>query len=120
MKRNIYLTFIGVGMLAFSSCVDSYEKLPVEQFTIDYVFSRTDSLGKKAVGFLDEIYNMLDYGHNRVNGDYLDAASDDAISIDASDPDVYKMYIKWLWGVILLIAVPLIWDGENIMLEFAR
>lgn len=91
MKRNIYLTFIGVGMLAFSSCVDSYEKLPVEQFTIDYVFSRTDSLGKKAVGFLDEIYNMLDYGHNRVNGDYLDAASDDAISIDASDPDVYKM-----------------------------
>ena len=52
MKRNIYLTFIGVGMLAFSSCVDSYEKLPVEQFTIDYVFSRTDSLGKKAVGFL--------------------------------------------------------------------
>ncbi len=30
------------------------------------------------------------------------------------------MYIKWLWGVILLIAVPLIWDGENIMLEFAR
>ena len=91
MKRNIYLTFIGVGMLAFSSCVDSYEKLPVEQFTIDYVFSRTDSLGKKAVGFLDEIYNMFDYGHNRVNGDYLDAASDDAISIDASDPDVYKM-----------------------------
>ena len=38
-------------MLAFSSCVDSYEKLPVEQFTIDYVFSRTDSLGKKAVAF---------------------------------------------------------------------
>jgi hypothetical protein len=32
-------------------------------------------------------------GHNGVGGDYLDAASDDAISIRTNDPDVYQLAI---------------------------
>ena len=32
-------------------------------------------------------------GHNGVNGDYLDAASDDALSVNSGDPDVYKLAV---------------------------
>ena len=92
MIRNKCFTLIGVGLLlAAISCTDGYEPEPVEKFTLDIVFSRTDSAGLKATGFLNNIYSHLENGHNRVGGDYLDAASDDAISIDNSDPEVYKL-----------------------------
>lgn len=92
MKRNICIITCGIGLFVLS-CTDSYEKIPVEQFTMEYVFSRADSTGQKAKGFLNTIYDMLDNGHNRVGGDYLDAASDDAISINNDDPDVYQLAI---------------------------
>ena len=66
----------------------------MEKFTLDYVFSRVDSAGIQAKRFLNDIYlEHLYDGNNRVGGDYLDAASDDAISIDSSDPDVYKLLL---------------------------
>ena len=73
------------------SCSDGYEPEPVELVSLDFVFSRTDSLGTNAVKFLNNIYSELQNGHNRVGSDYLDAASDDAISINVADPDVYKL-----------------------------
>ena len=86
MIRNKYLTLIGVGLLFTAvSCTDGYEPEPVELVSIDFVFSKTDSLGTNAVKFMNNIYA------NRVGSDYLDAASDDAISINVSDPDVYKL-----------------------------
>ena len=95
MIRNKYLTFLGVGLLFIASaCNDGYETEPVEKFTLDYVFSRVDSAGIQAKRFLNDIYlDHLYDGNNRVGGDYLDAASDDAISIDSSDPDVYKLFM---------------------------
>lgn len=46
MIRNKYLTFLGVGLLFMASaCNDGYEKEPVEQFTLDYLFSKVDSAG---------------------------------------------------------------------------
>lgn len=92
MIRNKYLTLIGVGLLFTAvSCTDGYEPEPVELVSIDFVFSKTDSLGTNAVKFMNNIYATLQNGHNRVGSDYLDAASDDAISINVSDPDVYKL-----------------------------
>ncbi|MDD3036611.1 RagB/SusD family nutrient uptake outer membrane protein [Bacteroides sp.] len=92
MIRNKYLTLIGAGLLfAAVSCTDGYEPEPVELVSIDFVFSKTDSLGTNAVKFMNNIYSTLQNGHNRVGSDYLDAASDDAISINVSDPDVYKL-----------------------------
>ncbi len=92
MIRNKCLALIGLGLFfAAISCTDGYEPEPVEKFTLDIVFSRTDSAGLQATGFLNNIYSLLENGHNRVGGDYLDAASDDAISIENSDPDVYKL-----------------------------
>ena len=95
MIRNKYLMLLGASLLFMTSaCTDGYESEPVEQFTLDYVFSRTDSAGIQAKRFLNDIYlNHLDNGHNRVGGDYLDAASDDAISINNSDPDVYLLAV---------------------------
>lgn len=94
MKKNKYVAFLaGVGVLIFSACTDRYENFPVDQFTEEYVFSRTDSLGTQARNFLNSTYALLVNGHNGVGGDYLDAASDDAISIKQNDPDVYKLAV---------------------------
>jgi len=94
-KQNKWLAFfVGIiGICFLNACTDSYESLPVDQFTEDYVFSKTDSLGTSARSFLYGIYNLLRNGHNGVGGDYLDAASDDAVSIKQNDPDVYKLAV---------------------------
>lgn len=93
MIRTKYLTSFGIGLLFLASaCNDGYEKEPVERFTIDYLFSKVDSAGTQARYFLNNIYyEHLYSGYNRIDGDFLDAASDDAISLDNTDPTVYKL-----------------------------
>jgi hypothetical protein len=102
MKRKIEFTIviniiIGLMTIAFLSC-DDYEDYPIEQFTIDYVFSTTDSVGKNAKGYLDAIYSTMYSGHNRVGssfaeaGDYLDAASDDAVSSSLTESSVQRLF----------------------------
>ena len=84
MKQNKYGAWaIGAWMLLLTavSCTDSYEGTPVNMFTEDYLFSRTDSNCVVARQFLNRIYWYMRNGHNGVNGDYLDAASDDALSV---------------------------------------
>lgn len=95
MIRNKYLTFLGVGLLFMASaCNDGYEKEPVEHFTLDYLFSRADSAGIQARYFLNNIYyEHLPSGYNRINGDFWDAASDDAISINNNEPEIYKLFM---------------------------
>ena len=95
MIRNKYLTFLGVGLLFMASaCNDGYEKEPVEHFTLDYLFSKADSAGIQARYFLNNIYyEHLPSGYNRINGDFLDAASDDAISINNNEPEIYKLFM---------------------------
>ena len=95
MIRNKYLTFLGVGLLFMASaCNDGYEKEPGEHFTLDYLFSRADSAGIQARYFLNNIYyEHLPSGYNRINGDFLDAASDDAISINNNEPEIYKLFM---------------------------
>ena len=96
MEQNKYgARAIGAWMLLLTavSCTDSYEGTPVNMFTEDYLFSRTDSNGVVARQFLNRIYWYMRNGHNGVNGDYLDAASDDALSVNSGDPDVYKLAV---------------------------
>lgn len=81
---------IGVLTLA-SSCESDFEALPVEQYTIDFVFSKTDSLGVNAKSYLNTVYSQLQSGHNRVSGDYLDAATDDAVSSATTTVDVMRL-----------------------------
>ena len=91
VKLKQFLMCMAGVLMSLTSCTDGYEPEPVELVSLDFVFSKTDSLGTNAVKFLNNIYAILQNGHNRVGGDYLDAASDDAISINVADPDVYKL-----------------------------
>ncbi|WP_255496277.1 RagB/SusD family nutrient uptake outer membrane protein [Mucilaginibacter sp. FT3.2] len=85
MKRikNIHIAAI-VALVILAGC-KKYEQFPVDKVGIQYVFDPKDSLGTNAQAFLYGIYPVLKSGHNRVGGDYLDAASDDAMS-SASGP----------------------------------
>jgi hypothetical protein len=85
-----YSFVIGVLTLV-SSCESDYEALPVEQYTIDFIFSKTDSLGVNAKAYLNTVYSTLQNGHNRVGGDYLDAASDDAVSSTIFTSDIMRL-----------------------------
>ncbi|MFI2743667.1 RagB/SusD family nutrient uptake outer membrane protein [Zhouia sp. PK063] len=92
MNRKIYIITGILFYVLLQSCSSDYEDVPVEQFTEDFVFSRTDSIGEKAQQFLTSIYaSALSNGHNRLNGDYLDAATDDAISSALSITDVENL-----------------------------
>ncbi|MDE6402966.1 MAG: RagB/SusD family nutrient uptake outer membrane protein [Muribaculaceae bacterium] len=96
MNMKLHKTLMATGIVAagltgLMSCTDGYEPTPVENFTIDYVFSTTDSVGKQAINYLNNIYRHLSPGHNRVGADYLDAATDDATSLYYDESSVYKI-----------------------------
>ena len=79
MKGYKTLIFALAIILIIAGC-KKYEQFPVDKVTINYVFDSKDSAGVNAQAFLYGIYGKLKNGHNRVGGDYLDAASDDAVS----------------------------------------
>ena len=89
-KTNILLVALIISSL-FCSCESDYEALPLEKFTIDMVFSNTDSLGVQARYYLNAVYSIMQNGHNRIGGDYLDAATDDAISSALDETSVDKL-----------------------------
>ncbi len=95
MKLNIKQFIVaGAALLGLSACNDSYEELPIDQYTYEYLFSETDSAGTKAQGFIGSIYETLQNGHSRIGSEYLDAASDDALPVNMdNNPDVLKLQL---------------------------
>jgi hypothetical protein len=95
MKLVKYVAWVvGIVCIFLQACTDNYESLPVDRFTEEFVFSTTDSTGKQARQFLNMIYEQLPNRHNGVGGDYLDAATDNALSIAIDDePDVYRLLL---------------------------
>ncbi len=91
MKNKLYIILIGLFCTLWS-CND-YEDVPVEKHTLEYVFSTTDSLGVDAKRYLNNIYSVLRYGHNGIDGDYLDAASDDAVTSVNSENQIYQLQV---------------------------
>lgn len=92
LNQKLALIAAVAVVIGLSACNDNYEKLPVDQYTYDYLFSTTDSAGTNALGLLSPIYDALKNGHNGYGGDYLDAGSDDALPIDMDgNPDVLKL-----------------------------
>lgn len=77
MKNNIIIILLIAAILG--GC-KKYEQFPVDKITGNYVFDPLDSAGVNAQSFLYGIYAIVKNGHNRVGGDYLDAAADDAVS----------------------------------------
>lgn len=94
LRYNIlFFIILSILLAGISSCSKSYENVPLgQQMTLDLTFDPHDSLGKNALEFLNNVYNDCAIaGHNRVSGNYLDAASDDAISSASGIPDVQKI-----------------------------
>lgn len=84
MKRYSIIIFIVGGLALFNAC-KKYETFPVDQVSINRVFDPRDSNGTNAKAFLNTTYNYLLNGNYRIdNTDYLDAASDDAVSSAAA------------------------------------
>jgi len=80
--RSIHIMgLVGLTILAsVSSCKNDLENVPIEQQTLDQVFDKQDSAGVNANRFLADCYRYLPSNGNRLGGDFLDAATDDALS----------------------------------------
>lgn len=93
MMKKIYykLLFIAsISALTFS-CKSDFEAVPIEQQTLEFLFNNKDSAGVNANKFLYDIFTHLPGLSNRIGGDYLDAATDDAISSNASNTSVQQL-----------------------------
>src|SRR4051812_33423937 len=90
---RIPVTVFLVLSVIFSSCKKVYESTPLgQQIPQEIAFDPHDSAGTYALRFLLTTYaETLPNSHNRVSGNYLDAASDDAISSQAGLPEVQKI-----------------------------
>lgn len=90
-KISISALAICLLLLTAAGCRKTWEDVPLEQFTEEYVWDVEDSLGVKARGFLGGIYKYSPDVYNRVAGDLLDAGSDDAISSAIGATEVQKL-----------------------------
>ncbi|MBE9585814.1 RagB/SusD family nutrient uptake outer membrane protein [Mucilaginibacter sp. JRF] len=90
--KTLYKIITVITVVGIAAGCKKYEPVPAEQRTIDYVFDKDDSLGTNAYAYLNSVYAFLKSGHNRVNGEYLDAATDDAVSAtNNATIDVYRL-----------------------------
>lgn len=81
MKMNYtkYTLWALMAVGCFSAC-QKLEDYPMEKITEEYLWDSKDSLGTNAGYFLNNIYGNLPTGFNRIDGNLLDAATDDAVA----------------------------------------
>ncbi|MEO5889952.1 MAG: RagB/SusD family nutrient uptake outer membrane protein [Ferruginibacter sp.] len=95
MKFLFYIPvgLISIVLLSLASCRKAYESTPLgQQIPEEIAFDPHDSAGTYAKRFLLTTYaEALQNNHNRVSSNYLDAASDDAVSSQPGIPDVQKI-----------------------------
>lgn len=115
MKRNknkniAWIVVLSMLFVAWS-CND-YEKYPADTYTLDYIFSPTDSVGHNALDYLQySIYRTMKNGHSRFdgnNGDYLDAASDDAVTSAISETEINRLQIGQ-YSAVTLVTSEMYW-----------
>ncbi len=75
MKKLFISVFAVISLLSCNKIEDG----PLEKITENYVFDPMDKNGYYAEQFLNNIYASLPNGYNRIGGDLLDAATDDAM-----------------------------------------
>jgi len=83
MKRmNVFILSGLISLALLATSVSSCRKVetePRDWFGEELVFDTLDRLGTVAAFNLNDLYNYIPGGFNRINGDFLDAASGDAI-----------------------------------------
>jgi starch-binding outer membrane protein, SusD/RagB family len=80
MKKSIL--FFSFGLLIWvvlASCKKDPETEPRELITGELIWDKKDVNGVLAKQFLNNVYNFLPNGFNRIGGDFLDAATSDAL-----------------------------------------
>lgn len=82
--RRCMLLLVPVAVMMGQSCERTLETEPLERITDGIIWDPKDSAGVYAQYVLNDLYSYLPMGFNRINGDLLDAASDDAISSQVS------------------------------------
>lgn len=81
MKRSIIFFSLGVLLwIAMPSCKKDPEIEPRELITEELIWDKKDVNGVLAKQFLNNVYNFLPNGFNRIGGDFLDAATNDAVA----------------------------------------
>ncbi len=78
-KNSIYFFLVIIFISSTVACKKEVEDRKADAIMDDLVWDQSDSLGVVAEFFVNNLYNYLPNGFNRINGDYLDAATDDAI-----------------------------------------
>ena len=91
-----------------------YEQFPVDKVTGNYVFDPLDSAGVNAQQFLYGVYATVKNGHNRVGSDYLDAASDDAVSSQTGTNVPVTLIAKNAVTSFNFPGSENVWEGTNL------
>lgn len=74
--KYVYLILACVSMVACKKL----ETEPLENLTEDYIFDEQDRNAVYAQQFLNNVYSYIPTGFNRIDGNVLDAGTDDAMS----------------------------------------
>ncbi len=94
-EKNFFIPLMMLLLaLSSTSCKKDYEAEPLENVTIDYVFDRNDSIGVNAGRYLNALYADMfprSVSLNRISGNLLDAASDDAIPANLDDNPAIRL-----------------------------
>lgn len=78
MKRVNHFLLVAL-ILTSISCTKKFETFPEERTLESDVFDPADKTGTLSTNYLLGIYSYLPGGFNRIDGDFLDAATDDAV-----------------------------------------
>ncbi len=89
MKKYTYFLLLLPALVLVAGGCQKLEDRPYERITEEYLWDSKDSLGVNASYFLNGIYGDLPNGYNRIGGNVLDAASDDAVA-SADNTDIAR------------------------------
>ncbi|MBD1395356.1 RagB/SusD family nutrient uptake outer membrane protein [Mucilaginibacter glaciei] len=89
MKKNYWIYILLLMVTAVVPSCKKVENEPRDLYTYDLTYDPQDQNAVLAQRALAGLYNFLPAGFNRVNGDFLDAATDDAVSSISNSPVSY-------------------------------
>ncbi|MEH6309159.1 RagB/SusD family nutrient uptake outer membrane protein [Olivibacter sp. CPCC 100613] len=121
MKKNtntikwMSLPVLILGLsITMAGCKKDYEAEPLENVTIEYVFDPRDSLGTNAHRFLNAMYADMfpqSVSFNRIDGNLLDAATDDAMPSNLEDNDASRL-AKGQYNAYDRVVSDMIWGAS--------
>ena len=110
-KNIIWIAIISLA--CYISACKKYEQFPVDKETLNIVFDKYDSLGTNAHEYLNSMYALLKNGRNDIGSDYLDAASDDAVSSASGSTTQVTILSTGAYNSFTLPASENVWSGAE-------